>query len=222
MLYDKMRLSNPELAGKTHSDEGYKFYTFSNLKLHNRDSLKKSSQKGLDYDTAEFILSSPNETFIKSFVEGLLINPEFYLEGISGKKIPHDIQEIKMLPMEKIENMAHFRALSPVYVKTFRNIEGKMKNIDLSPSDPKFYENIQKNIIFKYNEYYNEKIEEPHFEIYDIYNIKLKRIKIADTFRRCSFLSFKVQAPQKILQFMYDSGVGEKNAMGFGCLDLIK
>lgn len=36
MLYGKLATSNVELADKTHSKKGFKFYTFSNLILEDR------------------------------------------------------------------------------------------------------------------------------------------------------------------------------------------
>lgn len=215
MFYHKMGLSDKELATKTHEDTGYKFYTFSNLKLHDRIKC----ENGLNYSEASLILSSPNEEFIRRFTEGLLMDPEFFLEGIGNKKICHTIEEIKLLPSVSFSNQAIFQTVSPVYAKTMRLNDGIPKEYDLSPEDPKFFENIHKNIIDKYAEYYGRALESDFFEIYDIRNIKPKRIRIADTFRRCSLFSFSVQAPSQLIKFMYDSGIGEKNAMGFGCLN---
>lgn len=54
----------------------FKFYTFSNLVP---DS-KRHCREGLDFERANFFISSPDDRFIKSFAEGLLMNPDFILK----------------------------------------------------------------------------------------------------------------------------------------------
>ncbi len=34
-------------------------------------------------------------------------------------------------------------------------------------------------------------------------------------------MSMRLQASPELLKFAYEAGLGEKNAMGFGCVDLI-
>jgi len=75
MLYAKLATLNIELADKTHSKRGFKFYTFSNLILEDRIPEKN----GLNFRTAHFFLSSPDPDFIRSFAEGLLLEPDFLL-----------------------------------------------------------------------------------------------------------------------------------------------
>ncbi len=75
MLYFKLAGSDVRLANETHAHQGFKFYTFSNLILMNR----KTSTSGLYFEKAFFMITSPDDRFIKSFAEGLLQQPEFYL-----------------------------------------------------------------------------------------------------------------------------------------------
>ncbi len=51
--------------------------------------------------------------------------------------------------------------------------------------------------------------------------IEPKRIKISEGYRRCNLMSLRIQASPELLKFAYDAGLGEKNAMGFGCVDLM-
>lgn len=53
----------------------------------------------------------------------------------------------------------------------------------------------------------------------EIRDVKPKRIRIADGYRRCSLFSVRIQASPEMLKFAYDAGLGGKNAMGFGCVD---
>ncbi|MEF8848496.1 MAG: CRISPR-associated endoribonuclease Cas6, partial [Candidatus Thermoplasmatota archaeon] len=41
------------------------------------------------------------------------------------------------------------------------------------------------------------------------------------TFRRCSLMTFNLQTTEQLKKFAYNTGLGEKNAMGFGCLEVV-
>ena len=147
MLYLKLAESDVNLANETHSHQGFKFYTFSNLVLED----KKRCREGLDFERAHFFLSSPDDRFIRSFAEGLLMNPDFYLEGARGR-VNFAIERIEILPSPEFGNECTFKTISPVYVKTQRLDSGKLREFDLYPSEPKFYENLHKNLVERYSE----------------------------------------------------------------------
>ena len=115
-----------------------------------------------------------------------------------------------------------FMAISPIYVKTLRSENGKLREFDLYPSEPKFYENLHKNLVERYSEFYGASPEKEHFDIVEVSGIKPKRIKIAGHFRRCSLMRLRIQANPELLEFAYDAGLGEKNAMGFGCVEVVE
>lgn len=217
MLYYKLATSNIELANKTHSKKGFKFYTFSNLILEDRIPEKN----GLNFRTAHFFVSSPDPEFIRSFAEGLLLEPEFFL-GNNENKSSFIIEKIEVLPLVQFSNTCTFRTLSPIYLKTLRNQEDRLVEFDLYPKDSKFHENLHKNLVARYEEFYGLKIDKDFFEIINIPNFKPKRVQIEDNYRRCSLMDLYLSANPKILQFAYDAGLGEKNAMGFGCVDVLE
>ncbi|XQN73916.1 CRISPR-associated endoribonuclease Cas6 [Methanothermococcus sp. Ax23] len=51
---------------------------------------------------------------------------------------------------------------------------------------------------------------------FEILKSKQKRMKIKNTFCRCSELVFKVEGDYDLIRFGYECGFGEKNSMGFG------
>jgi CRISPR-associated endoribonuclease Cas6 len=55
----------------------------------------------------------------------------------------------------------------------------------------------------------------------DVKDVKPKRISIGNSFRRCSLMKMEVEASPELIGFAYDAGMGEKNAMGFGCADVV-
>lgn len=77
-----------------------------------------------------------------------------------------------------------------------------------------------RNLVERFSEFYG-RAPEDRFDVIETANIKPKRIKIADSFRRCNLMSLRIQASPELLEFAYDGGLGEKNAMGFGCVDVL-
>ncbi|MEF8848346.1 MAG: CRISPR-associated endoribonuclease Cas6, partial [Candidatus Thermoplasmatota archaeon] len=63
------------------------------------------------------------------------------------------------------------------------------------------------------------------FEITDVENFKSKKVRIGNgkrkTFRRCSLMHFKMHTSEQLKKFAYNTGLGEKNAMGFGCMEVV-
>lgn len=212
MLYHRLAEGNVELANEIHSHQNFKFYTFSNLVLQG----KREDVRGLAFREADFILTSPDPLFIKSFAEGLLSKPEFHLGSINLY-----INEIRILPQMSIRDECLFKTISPVYIKTKRRVDDKLQEWDLYPKDGKFYENVHKNLLERYEEFFKTKLDDDFFEITDISDFKGKRIKIAGSYRRCSLMIFKINGSPELLKFAYDAGLGEKNAMGFGCLEVV-
>lgn len=216
MLYYKLAGADIRLANEMHAHQGFKFYTFSNLILMNR----YRSESGLGFEKAYFILSSPDDRFIKGFAEGLLNDPGFYLDGPRGK-VDFVIERIEILEELTFVDECRFKTLSPIYVKTMRKVNEVLKEFDLYPTEPKFYENLHKNLRERFTEFYDREPVD-HFEVTGTSNIKPKRIKIDDGYRRCSLMELQIQASPELLKFAYDAGLGEKNAMGFGCVDVLK
>jgi CRISPR-associated endoribonuclease Cas6 len=215
MLLSKLSLVNIELASETHTRQGFKFYTFSGLKFMD-GSIDKV---GLSFVKAFFILSSPDDRFIKSFMDGLLLYPNFYLDGPRGV-VDLIIEHISILEDVSPGDECWFRTLSPIYVKTVRKEKESLRETDLFPTEPKFYENLHKNLVERFVQFYGREPNN-HFDVIETSDFKPKRVKIGDSYRRCSLISMKIQASPELLKFAYYAGLGEKNAMGFGCVDII-
>ncbi|MDY0388028.1 MAG: CRISPR-associated endoribonuclease Cas6 [Methanolobus sp.] len=215
MLYKRLANANITLANELHSHQGFKFYTFSNLVIEDRIADKK----GLNFTKAHFFISSPDPEFIRSFTEGLLMEPEFFLGR--DTKANFVIESVEILPQQKFYDTCTFRTLSPLYVKTMRKKGDKLAEFDLYPKDAKFYENLHTNLTSRYEEYYGHKAEHDFFDILDVNTFKPKRVSIGNSFRRCSLLTMTLEASPELVKFAYDAGLGEKNAMGFGCLEVV-
>ncbi|MDW7732027.1 MAG: CRISPR-associated endoribonuclease Cas6, partial [Methanolobus sp.] len=105
MLYKRLANANITLANELHSHQGFKFYTFSNIVIEDRIPDKC----GLNFTKAHFFISSPDSEFIRSFAEGLLMEPEFFLGR--DRKADFVIESIEMLPQQKLTDSCTFTTL---------------------------------------------------------------------------------------------------------------
>ncbi len=217
MLYKRLAVADIELANSTHSHDGFKFYTFSNIITEDR----LPASNGLNFVKGHFFISSPDSKFIESFAKGLLAQPEFTL-GKGDQKSDFVMGRIEVLETPFLPEECTFKTLSPIYVKTVRKREGQLVEIDLYPKDAKFYENLHKNLVARYEEYCGHQLEHDHFDIVAVDKVKPKRISVGSDKRRCSLMVMTLQASPELLSFAYDAGLGEKNAMGFGCVEVIE
>jgi len=212
MIYNK--IANKDLAAKLHQTKNYKFFTFSELQIMKRKPLKKY----LIAENGELSLyiSSPDEEFIKSLVEGFLTNPQI---NLLKNKIW--IEKVSLLKKPKIKKRMKFKTLSPIITRTLKEENGKLKQWDLNPADLKFYENLQKNLLNKYIAFHGEYKGDEYIKITpEQQSIKRKRISIpkedAETYHRAYHMRFEIEADPGLIEFAYDCGLGEKNSMGFG------
>lgn len=212
VLYHRIREESKDLAQELHSRHSYKFYTFSWLEFE-----EGNTKEGLDFEDAWFYVSSPHLDYIQILSDGFLNNPLFYLRGIRM-----EVKEISCLNRKKIGGQAKFKTLSPIYLKTVKNGNGKKKEWDLYPEDDKWSENLGRNLIKRYNAFCGESRKRGYdFQLLSLGQERKKRVTIAGSHRRCAMLTLEVKAPSDLLRFGYEAGFGEKTAMGFGCMEVI-
>lgn len=214
VIYRKLEERSPELAEREHSRFGSKMYTFSGIKSENRELLKN----GIVFHDGYIIISSPDSELITNATESFLDDPAFEIVG-DGNSGQFRMERAEILKDPDIKSNCTFRTLSPVYVKTIRGEGNYRKEVDLYPNEPKFYEILHMNLLRKFELFYGHKPID-HFDFLGIHSTKTKRVKIDKDYRRCSLLSITVEGSPELLKFAYDAGLGQKTAMGFGCLDI--
>jgi len=212
VMYRKLACVDFIKADETHRSEGYKFFTYSNLILED----KKACKRGLEFQNAYIVVSSPNKEFIRCFAQGFIQEPEFNLG-----KAKLLVEKVELLKEEQMGTKVELKTISPIYSKTLRETTHGLVEWDLYPKDGKFHENIHKNLVERYLEYYRREPQD-NFEITSLLDFKPKRVSIDNSYRRCSLMRFVATGSQELLQFAYDAGLGEKNAMGFGCVEVVK
>ncbi len=209
------KISDLDLASKLHFSRDFKFFTFSQIyvpkfKLTKRGVLSRDGK-------LEFYVSSPNDDLIKSLVEGHLENSEVDFKG--DKLI---VEQIELLKKPIFTECMKMKTMSPVMARIKREVDGKLKIWDLGPGDERFYESVQKNLINKYVKFYGDFDGDRWLRIRpDMKSAKRRRIDIKGNFHRGFMMDFEIEADQRLLEFAYDCGLGEKNSMGFGMVDII-
>lgn len=212
IIYKK--INDIELARKLHNSNGFKFFTFSELKIPKREIFKNFilSKDGKFY----FYISSPNMDLIKNLIDGFIEHPKL---NFLGKDVY--VEHVKLLKPPIIKKRMVFKTLSPIIVRTMRENKGTLKQWDLNPNDLKFYENMQNNLLKKYKNFYGDYRGDEYLKIIPYLNsIKRKRIMIpsrnSKTYHRAYHMKFSIEGDIRLIKFGYDCGFGEKNSMGFG------
>ena len=209
------KIADLDLAAKLHFSQDYKFFTFSQIYF----SRWKRTPNGIISEDGKltFYISSPNDQLIKSLIEGHLENTEV---DFKGHKLL--VEQIKLLKKPVFHEHMKMKTISPIIAHIKRQIDGKLKTWDLGPADERFYESIQKNLINKYISFHGNYDGERWIKLTpDIKTAKRRRIDIKGDYHRCYMMNFEIEADQKLIEFSYDCGLGEKNSMGFGMIEQI-
>ncbi|MDR2831116.1 MAG: CRISPR-associated endoribonuclease Cas6 [Methanobrevibacter sp.] len=202
IIYNK--IGDLELASELHSSKTFKFFTFSSLNIPRRRVVNDGiiSKNG----SVNFQISSPNEHLIKSLVEGHLDDLT-----VNFKNEELFVEKIELLAEPEFKKHINVRTISPIIVRTKREIDGKLKVWDLTPADQQFYNSLRMNLIKKYNHFHE--IEETDHEI-DISSnmryVKRKRIAIekdnVKTFHRAFIMDLELMGDLNLIKFAYDVG----------------
>lgn len=214
LIYNKIADSN--LAKKIHSSSSFKFFTFSQLYIYQKKFNENSiiAKDGI----ISFYLSSPSGTLIKNFAQGFLKNEVEFL----NKKM--NVMNVEMLKTPDFDNKTTFNTISPIIIRSKREINGEIKIWDLPPSDD-FFRGIESNLIKKYCTFNKIDNIDNHINICsEMANVKRKRISInkglKTTYHRAYMLDLILEGDVDLIKFAYDAGLGEKNSMGFGMVEL--
>ena len=215
IIYNK--IADLEFSKKLHSSNSYKYFTFSQIHIHNFKITKQGflSQNGM----IDFLISSSDDYLIKSLVEG-------FLDDLTVNFIGEDlfVQKVELLPVPDFADKINVKTLSPIIVRTKKEIKGNLKVWDLAPGD-QFFRNLEKNLINKYLKYNNLDETDKKIKIYsEMRSVKSKRISIEKgdkrSFHRAYMMDLILEGDKELLKFAYDAGLGEKSATGFGMIDL--
>ena len=205
------------MAYKLHASNTFKFFNFSQINVSKRKIVKDGiiAKNG----KINFYLSSPNDLLIKNLVNGFVDDLE-----IKFKNEKLHVEKIEALKTPDFKEKSEFKTISPINVRDTRKIDGKLKRVDLAPSD-KFFKAIETNLVKKYCIFNNIESTDKRINVYsEMANVKRKRITIPKgpntTYHRAYMMDLILEGNVDLIEFAYDVGLGEKNSMGFGMIKL--
>ena len=217
IIYNK--IVDLDFAHNLHTSNSFKFFNFSQLNIPKR----KIINDGIIIKNGKinFYLSSPNDLLIKNLVSGFVDDLE-----IKFKNETLLVEKIEALKTPEFREKSEFNTLSPINIRDTQEINGKIKRIDLAPSD-KFFNAIKNNLIKKYCIFNNIETTDKQINVYsEMANVKRKRITIPKgpntTYHRAYMMDLILEGDTDLIEFAYDVGLGEKNSMGFGMIKYIE
>ncbi len=210
------KIADLDLASDLHSSSDFKYFTFSQIDVTRRKVIPGKGIVALD-GKLNFLISSPHNYLIQSMVEGYLDESEVIFKG---NKLM--VEQVELLKQPTFTKNMNFKTMSPVVARIKRE-DGKVR--DLNPGDLRFYTALQQNLLRKYNSFYDTYDGDEYVKIVpDVDSVKRKRITIEkngnQTYHRAYLMRFGMEADPQLVKFAYDCGLGEKNSMGFGMVEM--
>ena len=214
LIYNTIADSN--LSEKLHSSDSFKFFTFSQINVKQ----PKFNKNGIIARNGifSFYLSSPHDKLIQNLTQGFLEKEIIFL----NEKM--NTLNVELIKTPNFDDKVRLNTLSPIIIRSKREIDGKIKIWDLPPSDD-FFKGIENNLTKKYCIF--NKINQTNKQITaysEMANVKRKRITIntcaKTTFHRAYLMDLILEGDTDLIKFAYDVGLGEKNSMGFGMINL--
>lgn len=160
----------------------------------------------------ELEIRSVSEEFIFILRNALRSRESLWLKGQSVRMINVSMYKKLILP-HRIE----IRTLSPIVAaKKLENGYTKY----YSPADKEFIDNISNNFKKKFNAYYGIEPMEDIEIIANISDIKHVITRYNNTIINAYNAHLIIGGNPQYLQFLYDAGIGAKNAQGFGMFEI--
>lgn len=205
----------------------FKLFTFSRLKPEKFKILRQSNQMELLSDKVEWQISFLPERSTKEFVEGLFQKQVFEV-GNKRSTVQFQVEHIEVLPSPGFTNIMTFEALSPISV-SYRLEDGR----DTYPQTAKEYSNapwvrerLLQNLLDKYEAFYGTPYEgDRFFDMMTLTEPKSALVTIKagtpqETKVRGFLCRIALHCPAELMRIAYESGLGEGNSQGFGCLGM--
>jgi len=172
---------------------------------------KKRENIVLNSPTFLFELSSPDTKLIAMIYNGLRKNREY---AIFGSKIKlKDITPVNTLIRSK--DRIRVRSVCPILGKSSPDSGSRY----LLPGEESFYGCLNHFCKVRYEEFFSEEFKGS----VELLPLELKRVvvKHMGTYHTGFKGIFELSSTSKMLQFLYDAGIGIRTSQGFGMLELI-
>jgi CRISPR-associated endoribonuclease Cas6 len=225
-IYKILSAASEEYADWLHENgftiEGkrFKLFTFSRFKIEKRKILPDVGRIAILCNDVEWQITFLPEKSTEKFIQGLFTNQTFEI-GDKKSVVQFKIRGVEMLPPPEYSEEMEFSSMSPMCLRD-RHEDGKTEY--LMPTDKKAKQAILTGLLSRYESYYGKSFDEPFdFDFQPLSEPKsvlvtLKTETPDQTKVRGFMCKFKMKAPKELMKIMYESGIGEECAQGFGCV----
>lgn len=228
-LYKVIHLSDPDFAhwlhnqGYSYEKKRFRHFTFTNIKIPQRQI--KEDRINITGDNAELQVSFSVEKTVQHFITGIFQDQTFSI-GDKQSQADFTVTSVEALPEPDLGSEAVFHTFSPLCVSANRNSQA----VYLHPHDSEYQRILTENLRAKAGSlsekednggYANTTQDIFNFEVLSEPRSRLVKIKSGtpeQTFVRGYLFDFKLKGPADLLRLGYQTGFGEKNSMGFGCV----
>jgi len=224
-VYSSIHRSNADYSTWLHKNgfisdnKQFKLFTFSHLIVPkykvNADRLI------IESPVVEWIIAFMPERSTDDFIRGLFSEQVFNL-GDRQSKVQFRITGVELMPEPAFTADTVYTTLSPVCIA--RHIPETNQIFYESPDSPYAREAMLRNLKNKYAAYHgSEYTGSDTFELKLLSKpiSKLVTIKTGTQYQtkiRGYTFKYNLQADEDLLKVMWNSGLGEKGSMGFGCV----
>jgi len=205
-IYSRLYSKTADLI---HNSPRFKFFVFSDL-IFSKDRI--IDKYGIITDKPiKWFIGSPYIELLRELGENLVANPIIHIG-----KIKLTVPSITVLKKQKLEDGDNFATISPICVSKPIVKNGKMQPRFLRPDTTEFFDYVKKNLLRKYVYYFGKGPENANFDLEITGPVKERLIQIKNTNVKAYHMHFTFKGNRKLIEFAFDSGLGEKNSMGFG------
>lgn len=184
-----------------------------------------------------FVSSPMLADFIQNFVVGLFQYQDLVIGGPQAVA-RFTITQVETLPQPQFKQHTKFTCLSPIVVSTMHQYQGKLTPYYYRPADEELSSAIQKNLHHKYEIIHQEPASHLAITFQPDHQYIAKResqgkrvtkkitIKEGDKEKATDIIAFELpfslQGSTELMEVAYESGIGERNSLGFGMIDVAK
>lgn len=236
-IYKQIQRADREYAEFLHT-QGYqtahkhfKFFTFSNLKIPRYERIKDRLK--ILCPQVELMISFLADPGAEHFISGVFKNQEFSI-GDQITRARFSVSRIEAMPPPGLKSNRHFKAISPVVVSKPRvKSSGKMMPEYLAPDHPDYEDLFFGNLLNKYKALSQVSSIDLTTDAFDgnmrfrllnnRFRSRLVTIKAntpQETRVRGYLFDFGLHAPSDLMEVGLLAGFGEKNSIGFGCVEV--
>lgn len=237
-VYKLLNQACPEYAGWLH-DRGYKspanrllkLFTFSRLDIPAVKRIENSLQSNSPDVWALYISSPMEKDFVQNFVLGLFKQSRLQI-GNREMQAQFMIENIESLSMPDFKPVMQGKMLSSCVISTAREYNGKMQPYYLRPDDAGISEAIRHNLISKFTTISGHPPHDDSFKLdLDFAYFKRRKGRVSklisikegspeETRLKTFIMPFQVTGSTELMQTAWECGIGDKNSLGLGMIDL--